>query len=144
MKIVAGLFVAIIFILFLPQLIGNAHAAQAESTSQQFNAVTTGGGVTTATLTLSQASFYTDSVQRITVASDNTSDAPSAQSYTSSNRHLVVEGLNASDTRVLTVSYEIVRDSNNGTFNLVAGNLPTFLILAALFVVVVIGVKQLT
>lgn len=71
---------------------------------EQTFSVTTGSGETTANVTLSN-SLWQDDVAHAEATSNNTSDAPSAQSYNTTSRQLLVGGLVADTTHTLTVTY---------------------------------------
>jgi hypothetical protein len=91
--------------------------------------ITTGGGVTTATITLA-ADVMDDENTNISVTSTNALDAPVPFAYTSTTRQLTVNGLAASDTRTLTITYPVLRlDAFSDT---AARFFPAYLILALL------------
>lgn len=79
-----------------------------ESYSEPYTVVT-GSGVTNTTETLSFASYY-DDLQGITASSNDTGDSPVIMSYDSTTYDVLVAGLQASTTRILTLTY--LRDSH--------------------------------
>jgi ATP-dependent Zn protease len=87
-------------------------ATISESFSQNFS-VATDPGITTATCTLSYADFYGDTSNQ-DVTSTNTSDTPAIISYTEETKEVLVAGLVAEDSRILTIDY--VRERDNTTF----------------------------
>ena len=68
--------------------------------------VVTGVGETEADVVLSQELFG-DHTSNVTITSDNEGDAPIPDTYISASQTLTVSGLNASDTRTLTITYKI-------------------------------------
>jgi len=74
-----------------------------DSYSEPFS-VTTGGGVENTTETLSYASYY-DDLTGISATSDNIADTPVVMAYDSTTYEVVIDGLHASDSRILTVAY---------------------------------------
>jgi len=74
-----------------------------DSYSEPFS-VTTGGGVTTTNETLSYASYY-DDLTGLSATSDNVADTPVVMSYDSTTYEVGIAGLQASDSRILTVAY---------------------------------------
>lgn len=75
------------------------------------HAVTTGAGVTTANVTLSNDLFQDDVSEVITITSNITGEEPIATTYTAATNRLLVSALNASATHTLTVNYRADSDS---------------------------------
>ena len=73
-------------------------------TTENFN-VTTAAGVESANVTLSYDLYQAATAEVISLTSDNVSDTPVADSYVEATKKLLVTGLGALDTRVLTVNY---------------------------------------
>ena len=96
---------AVIILLFIPSAMDSIDDFR---TTEQVDAydITTGGGVTTANVTLSQELFG-DETRNASVSSNMTVDAPIASSYVSNTQALNVIGLEASTERRLTVTYAI-------------------------------------
>ncbi len=67
---------------------------------------TTAVAVTTDNVTL-LAALYDDDIGRVSIASDDATDIPIANSYNTTSRALNVTGLTANATRVLEVTYDI-------------------------------------
>lgn len=74
-----------------------------ESYSEPFS-VSTGGGQTNTTETLSFANYY-DDLTDLSASSDNEADTPVVLSYDPETYDTTVIGLAASDTRILTITY---------------------------------------
>lgn len=79
-----------------------------DSYSEPFS-VTTGGGETTTTETLSYAHYYTD-LTGLSATSDNANDTPVIMTYDSDTYEVGVSGLEASASRILTLTY--LRDAH--------------------------------
>lgn len=95
--------IIIILILAGSVLPGVVDETASDSYSEPFS-VTTGGGVTTTNETLSYASYY-DDLTGISAASDNIADTPVVMTYDSTTDEVGIAGLQASDSRILTVTY---------------------------------------
>ena len=68
-------------------------------------AVSTGAGVTSANVTLSNDLFQDDVTRVISITSNVTGESPVATSYATATNVLLVSALNASETHTLTVNY---------------------------------------
>ncbi len=77
---------------------------QTENIDQNIN-VSTGVGVTTATMTLG-STVWNDSLAYLAISSNNSSDVPIATSYNVTSKALTVSGLSDNTTRILTISYK--------------------------------------
>jgi hypothetical protein len=77
---------------------------QTENIDQNIN-VSTGVGVTTATMTLG-STVWNDSLAYLSISSNNSSDVPIATSYNVTSKSLTVSGLSDNTTRILTISYK--------------------------------------
>jgi len=73
---------------------------------EESHVVTTGGAETSKTVTLSQE-LFSDETYNAVVSSNVTADAPIPSSYASATQALTVTGLEASETRLLTITYQI-------------------------------------
>jgi hypothetical protein len=104
-KIVIGVF-AIFLLLgaFASPISDGIKGWRTNNTTQSFT-VTTGGGVTTANVTLAYDLYQASLPEIIALTSNNVSDTPVASSYTESTKVLDITGLAASTTRNLTVNY---------------------------------------
>lgn len=105
MKAATNLIAAAIIILLLPAMLLGIDQFRLTDQVDPF-VVATGGGVTSANVTLSQ-DLYGDETRNASVSSNNTADAPIASSYTSSTNVLLITGLEASVSHYLTVTYSI-------------------------------------
>ena len=73
---------------------------------EESHVATTGGAETTYDVTLSQE-LFSDETYNAVVTSNVTADAPIPSSYASATQILTVTGLEASETRLLTITYQI-------------------------------------
>ena len=106
-NILVSVILVVIALVLAPLVVDSVHDVQTDPATEVFADEATGVGVTSVTVQLAAPGHYhTDSTLHITVTSSNASDTPTATSYTSSTRNLVVGGLAESDTRDLTVSSE--------------------------------------
>lgn len=97
--------VIVILVLFGTMMVG-INNAQTDERTDTFAAVTTGGGISTASVVL-VGDLYSDNILNVvSISSSNALDAPLPNGYTSASNTLAVRGLNASDTRTLTVVYK--------------------------------------
>ena len=99
---------SIVALIFLLILAGNVLPDVVDDTVSDTYAenyeVTTGGGITNTTESLSYAHYYTD-LTGLSATSDNGSDSPVVMSYNSVTYDVTVSGLEASASRILTISY---------------------------------------
>ena len=98
---IVGLVVGVLLITTI--LVDTVNDAATDTYSENYN-VSTGAGVTNTTETLSYAHWYED-LTSLSATSDNESDSPTVMSYDEDTYDVVVDGLAASDTRILTISY---------------------------------------
>ena len=107
MKSLIIVFGVLLLIIGLPAFFTSINDAQVEEYTQTFAGVATGAAVYSANVTLSE-DLYNDNVISVTDSSSNiTSDSPSAATYNSVSGVLLVEGLDASQMRTLSITYEI-------------------------------------
>ena len=107
MKSLIIIFGALLLIIGLPAFFTSVNDAQVQEYTQTFAGVTTGAAVYSANVTLSE-DLHNDSVISVTDSSSNiTSDSPSAGPYNSVSGVLTVNGLDASQMRTLSITYEI-------------------------------------
>jgi hypothetical protein len=111
--------------------------AQTNEREDSFAAVTTGVGENTADVILVTDIYNDDLLSVISIESDNGSDAPLPDAFVPSTNTLTVRGLNASDTRTLTVTYEYAAltgpSESAGSF---LDYVPLFVAIAAILIVV--------
>ncbi len=105
MKSVLLLIGAGIIILLLPAILTGVNDFRMTDYEEP-HVATTGGAVTTADITLSQ-SLFGDHTYNASISSNITADAPIPSSYASATKILTVSGLQASQTRRLTITYKI-------------------------------------
>lgn len=133
MKTATLLIAAVILILLLPASILAIDQFRLDDQSDPFN-VTTGAGVTSTSVTLSQ-DLYGDETSNIDVSSNITGDAPIASSYNSNTHALTITGLQESESHQLTVDYKIDRMGDYFAAGTGAKILPVLLILGILCIV---------
>jgi len=133
MKTTAMIIGAVIIILLLGAVVTSLFDFRTDEQTDEFN-VTTGGGVTTADLVLSQ-DLYNDATVNANVSSNLTADAPIASTYTPGTNTLHVIGLQASDSRRLTIDYAIDGLTDYLGVGIAASTLPLFLVLGIIGIV---------
>jgi len=100
---------------------------------------TTGVGENTANVVLQKA-IYEDDTDTLTITSDLSTDAPIYSSYNATSRLLGMSGLTVSDSRVLTVSYDVDALGAGDGLSVLVDKLPWFLLLIVIaFPVAAIG-----
>lgn len=133
MKSLVITFGAILSIIMLPLLFIGLYDARSEQLTQTFSGVSTAAGVYSANITLSKAPWGDDIEGVVEISSNVTSDAPSASAYNEVSKLLTVSGLEQSDTRTLSVVYDISSTVLSGLYGI-----DTFLALFAWFIVFLI------
>lgn len=96
--------------------------------------VDTGVGETTADIVLTQDLFDEDR-SYVTITSNLTADAPVPSAYVDSTRTLTVSGLQASDSRRLTVDYKVSKLSSYWAADLGTRTVPLFIILGIIGII---------
>ena len=104
-EVVVGVIMIMIAFIMFPLITDSTHDVQTDPQTDAFAAVVTGVGVTDADVVLTEDAWQ-DDAGRVTVTSDNVLDTPVSNTYTPATNTLNVTGLNASDTRTLTVVYD--------------------------------------
>ena len=89
--------------------------------------IATGAGITSTNITLAADVMDGDNTN-IIVTSTNVLDAPVPFTYNSVTRQLTVNGLNASDTRTLTITYPIAQ--LDGFTDIAVRLMPAYIIVA--------------
>jgi len=92
-------------ILFLIPFTQSSEAIKTDQRDDIFSVVTA-AAQTTDNIILSKA-LYDNDVTTITVISDSTDDAISWGSYNATGQQLLISGMDASNTRVLTATYDV-------------------------------------
>ena len=100
LSIVALIFLLILAGNVLPDVVDDTVA---DTYSENYN-VSTAVGVTNTTESLSYAHYYTD-LTGLSATSDNTNDSPVVMTYDSTTYDVLVAGLEASASRILTITY---------------------------------------
>lgn len=107
MKSLFVVFGVLLLIISLPVFFQSTHDAQVQEQTQSFAGIATAVSVNSANITMAQA-VYADNLASITSVSSNiTGDTPTAASFNSVSKVLNVTGLVQSNTRTLSVNYEI-------------------------------------
>ena len=106
MKVVIGIIGIVIAMVVFPIIMSSTHDVQTDNRTELFAGVVTGGGETSANVTLTKQ-LYNDDVAYVTsITSSLITDVPVASSYNSGTKALTVGGLTAASSRTLTVNYE--------------------------------------
>ncbi len=136
MKHIIAIFGATLLIILMAATMGGITAFRSTTQTLQYD-YTTGAGGTSANLTLPLAVLDDNLLHINSVTSNITADAPIAAVFIVGTKTLNVTGLNASDTRRLTVVYRTpsLVDYNSGV-DLVAKWWPLFLVFGIIAVVV--------
>lgn len=132
--------VIIILTLFGTMMYG-INQAQTDQRVDAFVAVATGGGITEAPVVLVADPFGNALTSVTEIVSNNALDAPLPDAYVAGTNTLTVRGLNAADTRTLTVTYMygalVGQAAVTGEF---LGLVPVFVAIAALLILVGAGI----
>ena len=107
MKSLIIVFAALLVIIAFPLLFDSIDDARVDHFTQNVAGLTTGAGGYTSNATLSRALYDDDAANVVSVTSNTTADSPSADSYNSVSRLLIIGGLVASTTRTISITYEI-------------------------------------
>ena len=105
--IVGAFFGVILLFAAMPTFMGSLDEVKVDPVTQAFETVTTGVGELTADVVLTQDLYGNRTTSVNTVTSDNVLDTPVASTYASATNTLTVSGLVASDTRTITVNYNV-------------------------------------
>lgn len=134
MKGIIALFGGTFLIILMAATLGSINDFRATSTTATYD-TTTGVGVTGANLTLSLSVLDSDLTNVTSLSSNNTADAPIASSYTAATKVVAVAGLNASDSRRLTVIYRAPSLNNYTGADLAAKWWPLILVIGIIAVI---------
>lgn len=105
LSVAFGFGIVLILILMFPNITGSIHEADTSNFTDTFLNVTTGVGVSTASVNLTQPLYNNDVKEILAVTSDNTNDLPSSLSYTASTQVYTIKALEANASRNITVLY---------------------------------------
>lgn len=135
--------IAIFFIAFqLPNLFNAVTDFRTTALTEGY-ATTTAAGVTSANITLAKPVFQDDIIY-VTTSSNVTLDVPSPQSYVTATRVVLVGGLQASTTRMLTVVYKTPKLGIYATADTTVSFFPALLIVLMIslpILIIVVAVK---
>lgn len=112
-------------------LVNQVTETATDTYAENFN-VSTGAGVTNTTETLSYPSYY-DDLTGLSATSDNENDTPVVMSYNEDTYDVVVDGLEASASRILTINYMMEAHQEFTGFSTILRMSP-FILLIGLFV----------
>jgi hypothetical protein len=107
MKSIIVIFGALLLIISLPTFFQATYDARTQEQTLNLAGVTTAAGVYSANVTLTQATHDGKLAAVQTVSSNVTSDSPTGAAYNSVSKVLNVTGLDASQTRTLSIAYDI-------------------------------------
>ena len=112
MKSLLVVFCLILFLIATPFVFSAINTAVTENYAQSFAGVTTDNATYAANVTLGKSLFRNNTTAVVGIASNVTSDTPTASgAYNSITKKLEVSGLNVSQTRTLSVSFMIASTS---------------------------------
>jgi hypothetical protein len=103
-KIFTPILVIVVALLLFGFIRSSTQSVAAPEYTQTFNSVAT-ASTSNATVTLYNALYNADPGSVVSITSNNTADTPAALAYTLASKALVVDGLNANDTRQLVIVY---------------------------------------
>jgi hypothetical protein len=106
MKVALTVIGVIVILLLFGTMMGGINDAQTDLKTDNFAAVVTGGGITTADVVLVTDLYGGDVLNVTNVTSDLGTDVPLAFSYAALTRTLTINGLTAAQTRTLSVIYK--------------------------------------
>jgi len=117
MKSLLICFAAMLMLIGIPWVFSSIDNAMTDDLSQSFAGVSTGAGIYSANVTLGK-DLYNNSVGAVTDVSSNLTgiDTPLAYSYNSVSNILTVSGLDASQSRTLTVEFLIDTETTPAEF----------------------------
>ncbi len=137
MGILLGLIGIIIVFYMFPSLLTSLDNLKEESYSETFTNVTTGAGVTNASVTLT-INLMDDSITKVeTISSDLGEDNPSPERYITATDKLYVKGLAPNTSRNFTIAYKIDDLEEYEGMSEFTGLTPLLLIIGALGLVLV-------
>ena len=107
MKSIIIVFATLLLIIATPFVFAAIDDSRTEEYNQTFAGVTTGAGAYAANVTLGRAIYNNDTTAITTISSNITPDSPSVSTFNTVSRTLEVGGLDASQIRTLSVTYNI-------------------------------------
>jgi hypothetical protein len=131
-KVILAVVALVVGILLITTiLVDTVNDAATDDYAENFN-VSTGVGVTNTTEELSYSHYYGD-LTDLSATSDNGNDTPVVMSYDGDTYDVVVDGLEASASRILTINYVIEAHQEFTGFSAILRMVP-FILLIGLFV----------
>jgi len=124
----------VVILLFSAVIAGVQDFRSTEYTQVSGN-VTTNPGITSANVTLVQDLFMDRNSEVESIVSSNTLDVPLVSTYTAASNRLLVTGLAESNTRNLTIVYNIANLADFWAVDLASRTLPLFIVLGVIGVV---------
>jgi hypothetical protein len=109
------------------------------TTLEAHTSVVTGGGITTANVTLAKDLYNANLANVTAVTTNNGSDAPVASVYDEATKNLTISGLLASSTRTVTVGYY---GESNETITHAVGPFFGFLVFGGILGAIVYGIVK--
>jgi hypothetical protein len=100
-------FAALFMMIAIPWVFNAVDDTLTQDYTQTFAGVTTGGGVYAANVTLASATWNDNMADVTVLASNVSSDAPSASAYNDISHQLSISGLDESATRTLSATFLI-------------------------------------
>ena len=125
---------AVIIILSLAAVITAIQDFRSDAETET-HAVTTAAGVTSANITLEQDLFLDDNANVSAISSNLTSDTPRASTYTAASNRLLINGLTASGSRTITLTYSYGVLGNYYTADVASRAFPMFLVVGVFGVI---------
>lgn len=132
-----SLLFAMVALSFLPAIVESFHTTITDELTDTGN-ITTGAGVTTGNMTLTEDLYLDRMASVLTLTSTYGSDDPVASSYDSATNGFVVSGLAASQSRIITAHYEYDSSSEFPNARQLVQSGPVIVILALLALIVAI------
>lgn len=134
---IVAIFGVILLFNFMPNLTDSTHELQTDAATQSFAAVTTGAGETAADVVLTVDPYKDRTTSITSITSDNVLDVDPlvAATYTTATNTLHVTGLVASQSRTLTVNYEIDALTDFTMMGTIVSWTPVLIVIGALAVV---------
>jgi len=107
MTAILGILGIIVVLFMFSPMMDNLKEFRTDVYTDNFTNVATGAGVTNTSVSLNQDLWRANTVEVVSIASNNTNDNPSTESYVSSSLALYIKGLEANSSRNFTVQYNI-------------------------------------
>lgn len=125
--VVIALVIVLLMAIALPAITGAVKSFRTDVISQDFT-LSTAAGITTGNVTLSHALWNSDVTEVTRISSDNSTDSPVADNYTTSSKRLNLTGLAPNITRTLTVDYRSAGLSEYAGADQISTNIPGIVI----------------